>query len=219
MQQWLIIIRRLFSPAISPASLVAWRCASWNMPVPYYCFGYFVPRNASASVLSFWRIIGWNFRWAVFLSTSNTFTSLLGPFTTYMFYVLHLLPQATHARGFTPLSSHKRLMLYTVFSGLTIACRFCYLSTAFTCFTYATTEGIRRAAIRTRYYFRFVSLHHRHYTFWSSTGLSYAFLPYSPPSKWIIFILICLYLRFLFSGIFCFIFTNHNWEGLSSLFF
>src|SRR4030042_882916 len=106
----------------------------------------FSPRYASASVFSFCKIIAEISGGLYSLPPMSHFTSLLAPLTT-----LYVLRRASSSTGssrpagsphFRPM---KRLMLYTVFSGVLIACRLAIWPTRRSPFLFiATTDGNNR---------------------------------------------------------------------------
>src|SRR5258705_9171823 len=136
-----LMMRLTSRPAILPASLVAWRCASLKYAgTVMTAESTDSPRYASASCLSFCRIIALISGGEYSLSPANTRASPFWPETTrYGTIVSSSLTSAS-------LRPMKRLMEKTVFSGLVTAWR---LATAPTRRSppgvKATTDGVVRA--------------------------------------------------------------------------
>src|SRR5256885_671342 len=135
------MMRLTSRPAILPASLVAWRCASLKYAgTVMTALSTVSPRYASASCLSFCRIIALISGGEYSLSPAKTRASPFAPETTrYGTIVSSSLTSAS-------LRPMKRLIENTVFSGFVTACR---LATAPTRRSpppvKATTEGVVRA--------------------------------------------------------------------------
>ena len=135
-----LMMRSTSRPAILPASLVALRCASLKYAGTVMTASVTVsPRYASASVLSFWRIIAEISGGGNILSPASTRASPFGPSTTS--YGTIFCSSDTSAA----LRPMKRLIEKTVFLGLVTAWRLAGVPTSrWPSFVKATTDGVVR---------------------------------------------------------------------------
>src|ERR1700694_5380793 len=135
------MIRKTSSPAIVPASLVAWRCESLKYAgtVITACVT-FSPSLASASVLSFCRIMAEISGGLYSRPPSTTRTSPLEA-RVILYGTLFMVRWTSGSSYLRPM---RRLMEKTVFSGLVIACRRATWPTRRSpLLVMATTEGVR----------------------------------------------------------------------------
>src|SRR6516225_36187 len=135
-----LMIRLTSSPAILPASLVAWRWSSLKYAgTVITALSTVSPRYASASVLSLPRIIALISGGEYCLPPASTRASPFGPATTLYGTI------DSSSRTSASLRPMKRLMEKTVFCGLVTACRLATVPTSRSpdCVN-ATTEGVVR---------------------------------------------------------------------------
>src|SRR3954463_1212534 len=135
------MMRLTSRPAILPASLVAWRCASLKYAgTVMTALSTVSPRYASASCLSFCRIIALISGGEYSLSPANTRASPFWPETTRKGTIVS---SSLTSASLRPM---KRLTENTVFSGLVTACRLATVPTRRSPPPVkATTEGVVRA--------------------------------------------------------------------------
>src|SRR3954453_11041752 len=119
------MIRLTSSPATLPASLVAWRWSSLKYAgTVITALSTVSPRYASASALSFWRIIAEISGGEYVLSPASTRASPLGPEATLYGTI------CSSSRTSASLRPMKRLIEKTVFSGFVTACRLATVPTS-----------------------------------------------------------------------------------------
>src|SRR5215217_7853323 len=135
------MIRLTSSPAILPASLVAWRWSSLKYAgTVITALSTLSPRSASASAFSFWRIIALISGGAYSLPPALTRASPFGPGMTSNGTIFS---SSLTSASLRPM---KRLIEKTVFSGFVTACRLAGAPTRRSPPSVnATTEGVVRA--------------------------------------------------------------------------
>ena len=135
-----LMMRRTLRPAILPASFVASRCALLKYAGTVMTASVTVsPRYASASCLSFWRIIALISGGAYSLPSALTRTSPFGPLTTS--YGTIVISSVTSSN----LRPMKRLIEKIVLVGFVTCCRRAGAPTSrWPSFVNATTDGVVR---------------------------------------------------------------------------